>query len=62
MVEMRCGWNDGMENTRGITFQANALFYAALYRVLHIYWAGVNDSPFLSQLTQEIVMHFFRKP
>ena len=36
-------------------------FYTS-YRVLHIYWPGLNDSPFLNQLTQEIVMHFFRKP
>ena len=33
-----------------------------LYRVLHIYWTIFNVSPFLSQLTQEKVMHFFRKP
>ena len=32
------------------------------YRVLHIYWTAFKDSPFLSQLTQEKVMHFFRKP
>ena len=32
------------------------------YRVLHIYWAVFNDPPFLSQLTQEKVMHIFRKP
>ena len=31
------------------------------YRVLHIYGPGPNDSPFLSQLTQEIVIYLFRK-
>ena len=29
---------------------------------LHIYWTIFNVSLFLSQLTQEKVMHFFRKP
>ena len=36
--------------------------YLELYRVRHIYWNDFDSSPFLSQLTHEIVIYLFRMP
>ena len=33
-----------------------------MHRVLHTYLPNFDDSPFISQLTQEKVKHLFRKP